>query len=135
MQIKTPSPFPSKTANKFFRTPSNPIFLLTIIPLSHHTPSSLAPRVCRVNLLGKELQQYTRLTGIPLRSQICDHLNYSLCARLTVIPLFGFGRERKTPAMYVSYDRNSTVIPLSTDTTPPTNIINNMVHRLPPLWR
>ena len=86
MQIKTPSPFPSKTANKFFRTPSNPIFLLTIIPLSHHPPSSLARCVCRVSLLGKEFQQYMRLTGIPLQSQICNHLNYSFCARLKVIP-------------------------------------------------
>jgi hypothetical protein len=28
-----------------------------------------------------------RLTGIPLWSQICDHLNYLLCARLKTFPI------------------------------------------------
>ena len=45
--------------------------------------------------------------------------NYNYFSGLTGIRLYGFGRERKTPAPQVFYCRNSTGIPSITDTTPP----------------
>ncbi len=59
------------------------------------------------------------LTGMPLRLQICDHTNYQLHDCLTGIPLFGFGRVRKTPALQISYSRKSTEKPFNPPTTIP----------------